>query len=247
MNTDLKLAIYGYGRMGRMVEEASLERGHSVVRIFDVDRPLENPQMIEGSDVIISFSLPDAVIPMLRTAAKAGVAVVEGTTGWYDRLEEARAIPGLKMVYSPNFSIGVFLFSRMVREASALLGNGEGYDPYIHEIHHSGKADSPSGTAQHLAEVVLGQVESKKEVTANVGPSGIEPRQLHVTSTRAGRFPGTHEVGFDSESDLIQLKHTAHNRRGFARGAVRAAEWIRGRDGIYTMRDFMNSREQRED
>lgn len=238
----MKIAIFGYGRMGKMVEETALQRGHQVSAVFDVDTPLQGAEQLEGSDAVISFTLADAVMPLLAAAAKAGVPVVEGTTGWYGCLEKARRIPGLTMVYSPNFSVGVFLFAEVVREAALRFGRQEGYDAYIHEFHHTGKADSPSGTARHLAETVIEADGSKKEILAEACHGKISGDQLHVTSTRAGRFPGTHEVGFDSEADLVRITHTAHGRNGFALGAVMAAEWISGREGIYTMEDFMKSR-----
>lgn len=238
----MNIAIYGYGRMGQMVEEVAVSRGHLITGVFDVDRPLEEPAQLKGSDAVISFSLSQAVLPVLETAAAAGAPVVEGTTGWYDDLGKARKIPGLNMVYSPNFSIGVFHFTEIVREAALLLGRSAGYDAYIHEFHHSDKKDSPSGTAKHLGEVVLDCVPGKKVLLTGACHGRIEPEQLHVTSTRTGRFPGSHEVGFDSEADLIQVKHTAHGRNGFALGAVMAAEWIAGREGIYTMKEFMGMR-----
>lgn len=238
----MNIAIYGYGRMGRMLEEVAVSRGHLITGVFDVDSPLEEPAQLKGSDAVISFSLPQAVLPLLENAAAAGVPVVEGTTGWYDDLGKARKISGLNMVYSPNFSIGVFHFTEIVREASLRLGRVGGYDIYIHEFHHSGKKDSPSGTAKHLGEVVLDSVPEKKVLLTEACHGRIGPEQLHVTSTRTGRFSGSHEVGFDSEVDLIQVKHTAHNRNGFALGAVMAAEWIAGREGIYTMGEFMRLR-----
>ncbi len=238
----MNIAIYGYGRMGQMVEETAKGRGHSITGVFDVDRPLAGQEQLHGADAVISFSLPNAVFLLLETAAAAGVPVVEGTTGWYEHLDRARRIPGLNMVYSPNFSIGVFHFTEIVRETALRLGGVGGYDPYIHELHHSGKEDSPSGTARHLAEAVFESMSGKKDLLDETCHSRIKPEQLHVTSTRSGRFPGTHEVGFDSEVDLIQLKHTAHSRGGFALGAVMAAEWISSRKGIYTMREFMGLR-----
>lgn len=238
----MKIAIYGYGRMGKLVEEVALNRGHLVSEIFDVDQPLRESGQLQGSDAVISFTLAQAVLPLLEKAAEAGVPVVEGTTGWYDQLREARKIPGLNMVYSPNFSRGVFIFTEVVREAALRLGKSGEYDAYIHEFHHTGKADSPSGTAAHLASVLLEALENKDSILADSSHGRIKPENLHVTSTRAGRFPGTHEVGFDSESDLIRITHTAHGRNGFALGAVMAAEWISGRTGIYTMEDFMNSK-----
>ena len=235
----MNFAIYGYGRMGRMVEEVAVSRGHLISSVFDVDKTLEEPAQLKSLDAVISFSLPQAVLPVLEIAAAAGVPVVEGTTGWYENLEKARKIPGLSMVYSPNFSMGVFHFTEIVREAALRLGGVDGYDIYINELHHSGKKDSTSGTAKHLGEVVLDSVSRKKDLLTEACHGRIKPEQLHVTSTRAGRFPGTHEVGFDSEVDQIQVKHTAHSRNGFALGAVMAAEWIAGRQGIYTMNEFM--------
>lgn len=238
----MRTAIFGYGRMGRMVEEEALSRGHEISSIFDIDKPLERPEQLRGSDVLISFTHADAVMPMLELAAQAGVPVVEGTTGWYGALDKARRIPKLNLVYSPNFSIGVYLFTRIVREAARLLGGPEEYDVYIHEKHHTGKADSPSGTARQLAEAVIEEDGDKQKILAESCHGKINPEQLHVTSTRAGRFPGTHEVGFDSDSDLIQVIHTAHGRHGFVQGAVSAAEWMVKRRGVYSMDDFMNSR-----
>jgi len=242
----MKIAIYGYGRMGKMVEEEALARGHEISSVFEPDHPiehhLEKPQQLHGSDAVISFTRAEAVMPLLELAARAGVPVVEGTTGWYGALEKARRIPDLNLVYSPNFSIGVYLFTRLVRETARLLGGVEGYDAYVHEKHHSGKADSPSGTARQLAEAILEVDGKKQEILAESCHGRIRPELLHVTSTRAGRFPGTHEVGFDSDSDLIQVTHTAHGRQGFVQGAVSAAEWITNRKGIYSMDEFMESR-----
>jgi len=235
----MNLAIYGYGRMGRIVEETALNRGHRIAAVFDIDSPLASPGQLEGSDAVISFSQPQAVFQVLENAAAARVPVVEGTTGWYDQLARALGIPGLTMVYSPNFSIGVYHFTELVREAAARLGGSGEYDVYIHEIHHSGKKDSPSGTARHLGEVVLQAGIRKTSLQTEACHGQIRPDQLHVTSTRAGKIPGIHEVGFDSEADQIELKHTLHGRSGLALGAVMAAEWISGKEGIFTMDDFM--------
>jgi len=177
----------------------------------------------------------------LRVAAKNTVPVVEGTTGWYDRFDEVRAIEGLTMIYSPNFSIGVYQFTQLVRRAARHLGPLECYDTYVHEWHHSGKADSPSGTAARLAEVLVEELPNKDSSMHESCHRQIEPSELHVTSTRVGRMPGTHEVGFDSEYDQIQLRHVALGRTGFAYGSLKAAEWIVDRQGIYTMDDWMNS------
>ena len=242
----MNFALVGYGRMGREIERVARERGHFAQATFDVDRPVERPDELAGADVLVDFSLAGAVLPILKVAAEAGVPVVEGTTGWYDQLDEARALPGLTMVYSPNFSVGVYQFMRLVETAGRLLGHLD-YDTYVHEWHHSGKADSPSGTARKLATLLLDVLPGKDEMLADSCNRRIDPRELHVTSTRVGRIPGTHQVGFDSDSDSITLTHQAHGREGFARGAVLAAEWIKGRSGVFTMDDFVSEWSRREE
>ena len=235
----MRIALVGYGRMGREVERVARERGHEVHAVFDVDTPVGGPEELAGAQVLIDFSLAGAVLPVLQAAASAGVPVVEGTTGWYDRLPDVRKIPGLTMVYSPNFSVGVYQFMRLVKTAGSLLGRLD-YDAYVHEWHHSGKADSPGGTARKLGTLLLEVLPGKTRMLGESCDRRIESEELHVTSTRVGRIPGTHQVGFDSESDSITLVHQAHGREGFAKGAVLAAEWVAGRSGIFTMDDFMN-------
>jgi 4-hydroxy-tetrahydrodipicolinate reductase len=231
--------------MGREVERVARERGHEIHAVFDVDAPVGSPEELAGARALIDFSLAGAVEPVLRAAAAAGIPVVEGTTGWYDQFETLRKIPGLTMVYSPNFSVGVYQFMRLVKTAGTLLGRLD-YDAYVHEWHHSGKADSPGGTAKKLGTLLLDVLPGKTRMLGESCDRRIEPEELHVTSTRVGRIPGTHQVGFDSESDSITLVHQAHGREGFARGAVLAAEWIAGKSGIFTMDDFMSglSREE---
>jgi 4-hydroxy-tetrahydrodipicolinate reductase len=145
------------------------------------------------------------------------------------------------MVYSSNFSLGVYQFMKLAQEAARLFGRFAFYDSYIHEWHHSGKIDSPSGTAKRLAELMLPELSEKAAILTETCCRRIRRDELHVTSTRSGQIPGKHEVGFDSEYDSIQLKHSARGREGFAFGAVRAAEWISGRQGVYTMDEFMAS------
>ncbi|MDZ7314930.1 MAG: 4-hydroxy-tetrahydrodipicolinate reductase [candidate division KSB1 bacterium] len=236
----MNIAILGYGRMGKEVERQAALRGHRITAVFDVNDHFSRDSDCRGAEVLISFVTADAVIDNARAAALLGLPLVEGTTGWYDRMEEVRAIPDLTMLYSPNFSIGVYLFTLIVGRTAQLLANTCAYDCFIHEIHHRGKADSPSGTAKKLAEVVLKNFPDKKKVLAETSRGVIDPEALHVTSSRAGRVPGTHMVCFDSDADEILLQHTAHGREGFALGAVRAAEWLVGRKGIFTMDDFMN-------
>ena len=237
----MKIAVLGYGRMGREVEIAAVKKGHEISALFDIDHPLNASSNLNGAEVVIDFTLAPAVIDNLKNAAALGVPVVEGTTGWNSQLEVLKTIDNLTVLHSPNFSIGVYQFTRLIAAAARLFGSLEEYDCYLHEWHHTGKADSPSGTAKKLAGLLLDHMPGKTEALYETSFGKISPHQLHVTSTRAGAIPGTHEVGFESVYDSIQLKHQAHGREGFAQGAVRAAEWIIGRRGVYTMDDFMRS------
>jgi len=237
----MNLALVGYGRMGKAIEKMAPSRGHAIVAVFDENAPIGPHSHLAGAEVLVDFSTASAVPDVLRTAASLEIPVVEGTTGWYGLLEEVSRIPGLAMVYSPNFSVGVFQFARLVQMAGSLLGAVGGYDAYVHEWHHAGKADSPSGTARRLAALLVESLPGKTSVL-ETSSQGVIPREtLHVTSTRVGRIPGIHEVGFDSEADRIVLRHEAHGRESFAWGALLAAEWIRSRQGIYSMDDFMAS------
>lgn len=235
----MKLGIVGYGRMGQEIETLAVSRNHEVRACFDVDDPLRPTTSLSEIDVLIDFSVPSAVLPTLETAAASGVPVVEGTTGWGDQLAQVLKIPGLTMVCSPNFSPGVYIFMQLARVAARHLGKIQGYDCFVHEWHHTGKLDSPSGTAKKLGEILLGELSTKEKTLYDTCDRKIEPGELQVTSTRVGRIPGTHMVGFDSAFDMIELKHQAHGREGFALGAVLAAEWIVAKNGIFTMDDFM--------
>ena len=237
----MKIALLGYGRMGKEIEAVAIDRGHEISAIFDIDKPFTNSVDMNSSQVVIDFTLAGSVINNLKTAAFFGIPVVEGTTNWMENMDKARDIDGLNMVASPNFSVGVYIFNKIASYAAQQLGGLKEYDCYVHEFHHTGKADSPSGTAKSLAHTLLQQLPNKDHLLFDTSHETINPKALHVTSTRAGRFPGTHEIGFDSPADLIQLKHQAHGRLGFAYGAVLAAEWIKGKKGIFNMDDFMQS------
>jgi 4-hydroxy-tetrahydrodipicolinate reductase len=215
----LRLALFGYGKMGQMIEEAASRASHNVVCVVDPQQAIARGRL-QDADVCLDFTEPGAVIDNLRTVAKAGRAMVIGTTGWYDRMDEARSIvesSGIGAVYGSNFSIGVNLMFKLVQQAAALFARFEGYDPFIEEAHHKFKKDAPSGTAITLKRIVDEQY----------------GRQTPVTSTRAGYIPGTHVVGFDSTADTLQVTHRARDRSGFADGAIVAAQWIRGRTGLY--------------
>lgn len=236
----MKIAILGYGRMGKQVEEQIKLHGYEVATIFDFDDDFSETSDLKGAEAIISFTLADSVLQNVRTAAKLGVPIVEGTTGWHDQIDQLANIENLTIIYSPNFSIGVYRFTQIVDHASKLLGLHAEYDCYLHELHHSGKADSPSGTAKKLADVALNNLPNKEKILVDTSHGVIDSKALHVTSTRVGRVVGDHTVGFDSAADEITLRHVAHSREGFAAGSVKAAAWIAGKSGIFTMDDFMS-------
>ncbi len=233
----MNIAILGYGKMGREVEAAALAAGHQIVVTFDIDRPVTIDELRRsGANVVIDFSQPNAVEGNVKLCAEAGLPIVIGTTGWDGALEKVREMideAGIGCVIGSNFSVGVNLFLQIVRDASSMI-NDAGYDAYIVEAHHRGKKDFPSGTALRISESVLSGLKSKTKVSSEL-PRGEAPSPdtLYISSIRAGAITGMHTVGFDSEEDSIELTHQAKNRRGFATGAVRAAEWIMGKKGLY--------------
>jgi 4-hydroxy-tetrahydrodipicolinate reductase len=233
----MKIALIGFGKMGREIDSVAREQGETIVRVFEIDDPVR-PEALSDTDVCFDFSMPQAVMTNVRAAVEARRDIVIGTTGWDGHLPEIRGIVKESgLLYSMNFSLGMNIFFRIVRRAAELMRNAEEYDPYIHEIHHRQKVDSPSGTALSLARILLERIERKESILTEAPDGRIAPDMLHVASTRAGLVMGTHTIGFDSEADLIELRHVAKNRRGFALGALTAARWLRGRKGIYTMDD----------
>jgi 4-hydroxy-tetrahydrodipicolinate reductase len=224
----MKIALLGYGKMGKLVEEVAREQGLEIGPKVDIDgnadgRGITRDSM-SGVDVAIEFSQPDAVLANIRAAAESGVHIVVGTTGWSGHLESVKKIvsgSGIGLVYGSNFSLGMNLFFEIAAHAARIVGTIPQYEAYLHEEHHSAKKDAPSGTALSLLDAIRPHI-------GNPNPS--------VSCVRAGRIPGTHVVGFDSEADSILLEHRARNRRGFAEGAVLAARWIAGRKGTYDFR-----------
>ena len=220
----MKIAIVGYGKMGRMIERIATERGHEVAARFDIDNNAGGAGLtaenLAGVDAAIEFSTPDTAVENIRRLVALRVPTAVGTTGWYGRLDEVKRLVesnNSALVWGANFSIGVNLFFRIVREAAALFAAYEQYDPFLIEHHHKFKKDAPSGTALVLAQ-------SLRESYGERTPAAV--------SLRAGHIPGTHEVGFDSEADTVTLTHTARSREGFAAGAVLAAELIADKQGI---------------
>jgi len=255
----MRVAIVGYGRMGHEIEAVLRARGHEIAAIVDpavsgdeiaatgrdpaIRADEVSRELLSGCDVAIEFSLADAVAAHVDEYARAGVACVLGTTGWLDRLPEVRRTveaSSAALVYGSNFSIGAHVFFRVAAGAGSLVKDLEEYDLLIHEMHHRGKQDSPSGTALTLAEAVLAEVPRKKRIETARLDRAPEPDELHVSSSRGGAIPGTHTLYLDSAADTIEVRHQARNRGGFAIGAVRAAEWIAGRTGIFTVDQFID-------
>ena len=240
----MRIALVGTGQMGSTVERLAGERGHDVVARFDVDRPLSeaNPDALSGADVAIEFSLPDAVPGNVRRYCEAGVPAVIGTTGWYDALDDVRemvASSDTALLYAPNFSLGIALVVRALRGVMPLLNRLPEYDVFVHEVHHVRKVDSPSGTALLLGRTLLDGLDRKQRIETETQHGRIDPEALHVTSSRAGTVFGEHSVGIDSAFDRIAISHEARGREGFAFGALRSAEWLIGKKGMFTLDDVL--------
>ena len=238
----MKIALLGYGKMGREIEAIATERGHSIThRITSQNRAGLTAKALEESDVAIEFSRPENAVANLLLCFEAGIPVVTGTTGWYDRMEKVQEACREKngaLVYATNFSVGVNIFFKLNQLLARVMKQYKQYEPSILEIHHTQKLDAPSGTAITLAEGIIAESDEKKEW---VNEKNTDPSILEVISQRIDQVPGTHEITYHSSIDDISIKHTAHNRKGFALGAVIAAEWVReDKKGVYTMPDVLN-------
>jgi 4-hydroxy-tetrahydrodipicolinate reductase len=227
----MKIAIVGYGKMGRMIDRLATERGIEVVLKLDEHNNSNfegiTPKNFHGVDVAIDFSTPSTVIDNIERIAPLSVNLVVGTTGWHERMDYVKTLVDLHkigLVWSPNYSVGVNAFFRIVSEASKLLSNEPEYEAWAWEIHHSAKKDAPSGTLLKLVE--------------QMRAAGFA-RNVDTASNRAGAIPGVHEIGFDSAADTITLRHTARSREGFALGAIKAAEWVAGKKGFYEFGDVL--------
>lgn len=221
----MKLALVGYGKMGRMLEQLAPEYDFTVELVLDVHNNANGAgitrENFAGIDAAIEFSTPEAAVSNAEKLAAIGVPVVIGTTGWLhemDRVKAAVEKGNSAAVWSPNYSVGVNVFLRLVAEAAKLLAGQPAYGAWAWEMHHETKKDAPSGTLLKLVEEMK---------------SAGYARNIDVSSNRAGRVPGTHEIGFDSAADTITLRHTARSREGFARGALQAAQWIAGKKGFF--------------
>lgn len=236
----MKIALIGYGKMGRAIEEVALQKGHEVILKIDVnnigDFTTEN---LRRADVAIEFTGPQSAPENIKRCIAAGIPVVSGSTGWLSAWNEIKEYCAEKkgaLVYASNYSIGVNLFFELNTYLSGLMAPYAEYEVKIEETHHTEKKDAPSGTAISLAEQVLQNIKRKKSWINH--PSSV-PGELEIISRRIDPAPGTHTIKYTSSIDDIEITHTAHNRKGFAGGAVLAAEFVRGKIGVYNMKDVL--------
>jgi 4-hydroxy-tetrahydrodipicolinate reductase len=234
----MKIALLGYGKMGREIESIALERGHEVILRIGQDNLTElSPEALKAADVAIEFSQPEAAPGNIRLCASMQIPIVVGTTGWYKDYEELSAEvkkQGGALLAATNFSIGVQLFFAMNAWLAKLMNPQKSYQARIEETHHVHKKDVPSGTAITMAECMLAAMPDKKAWSLTPGKD-----ELPIVAHRIDEVPGTHDVFYTSAVDEIRLTHTAFNRKGFALGAVVAAEWLQGKKGVFTMQDVI--------
>ena len=235
----MKIALLGYGRMGKEIEKIALSRGHEIVIRKDVDDEID----ITLADVAIDFSVPHSAFNNIKNCIDNNVPVISGTTGWLEKYEEAVALCEEKnsaFIYASNYSLGVNIFFELNKQLAKMMHSLEDYNISMEEIHHTKKLDAPSGTAITLAE---GIIENSTKENWELGDK-TSKENIPIIAKRIPEVPGTHTVWYDSEVDSIEIKHTANNRKGFALGAVVAAEWILGKKGVFTMNDVLNIRQK---
>jgi 4-hydroxy-tetrahydrodipicolinate reductase len=237
----MKIAIIGYGKMGKMVEATARERGHTIGSIIDLgDEHLMAPNNLDRHDVAIEFTSPSTAFNNISKCMDAGLPVVSGSTGWTDRIVELRdrcQAEHLAFVYASNFNLGVNILFSLNERLAAIMRNHKAYDVRMKEIHHVHKLDAPSGTAITLAEAILGNIGRKKQWVLQ--ESGKD-EDLWINALREGEVTGIHEVTYESTFDSLSIRHSAKDRRGFAMGALMAAEFIKDRKGFFTMKDVLN-------
>lgn len=243
----MKIALLGYGKMGKLIEKFALDRGHEVILTIDQDNVAElQSDLFKTADVAIEFSTPHAALSNIQACLDAGVPVVVGTTGWYDHIPQLQkqCEEGNKTIlYASNFSIGVNVFFYVNKVLARLMNQYPQYEVQVEEIHHTQKLDAPSGTAITIAEGILAGLERKNNwVNEVIGQNELiaKPNELLIESHRIEDVPGTHTVIYSSEVDEIEFKHTAHSRAGFALGAIVAAEWLKDKTGFYSIADMFD-------
>lgn len=230
----MKIALFGYGKMGKMIASLAEKRGHQIVAKIDVGESNIN---FSDMDVAIDFSTPDAAFHNISSCLKNNVPIISGTTGWLNDYEKAVALCNVEkgaFIYASNFSLGVNVFFELNQYLAKIMKNLKQYEIAMEEIHHTQKLDAPSGTAISLAE---GIIENSDEIAWKM--EGSTAPGIPIRSKREGQIPGTHTIDYTSKVDTIEIKHTAHNREGFALGAIIAAEWLIGKRGVFHMNDVL--------
>lgn len=240
----MKIALLGYGKMGKAIEAIALERDHEIgVIIDDEDDWMEKLDDLRDCDVAIDFSLPSTVVSNIMRCFDLNIPIVVGTTGWYDQLDSVVhdcQQRGQALFVASNFSIGMNIMFDLNRRLAKLMNGYEDYQVEIEETHHIHKLDAPSGTAITLANDIINELDRKDSWQLSTTP-GIDGHAIPITSIREGEVPGIHEVVYDNEIDTITLSHSAKSRKGLALGAVLAAEYLFGKKGYYTMRDLLSN------
>ena len=244
----MKIALIGYGKMGKLLERFAQERGHEICITIDADNASDiRSERFKEADVAIEFSVPHAALEHIYDAFEADVPIVVGTTGWYDELaavEQKCRAGNNTLLYASNFSVGVNVFFYVNKVLARLMNSYPQYDVQVEEIHHTQKLDAPSGTAITIAEGILDGLERKNtwvnEVIGQQDDVIVKPNELLIESHRIEEVPGTHTVIYSSEVDELEFKHTAHSRAGFALGAILAAEWLHGKKGFYSIKDMFD-------
>lgn len=237
----MKLALIGYGKMGKAIEEIAIKRGHLVS--LKIDQPNLDEftkENMAGIDAAIEFTSPHSAFENVKKCIDFGIPVVCGSTGWTERLEEMKKyceVNNGAFIYSSNYSIGVNIFFEVNKKLASLMASHDDYEVILEETHHTQKKDAPSGTAISLAEQVLEHVKRKKKWVNEISDN---PSDLEIISQRVDPAPGTHSVKYSSVIDNIEIIHTAHNRTGFATGAVVAAEFLKDKKGFFTMKEVLH-------
>ena len=246
----MKIALLGYGKMGKIIEKIATDRKHEIVLKINSENSKElTVENLQKADVVIEFTAPSLALANISKCFEAGVPVVVGTTGWHNSIEAIKQqceAGNNALLYATNFSVGVNIFFYVNKVLARLMNNYPYYEVQVEEIHHTQKADSPSGTAITIAEGIIENMDAKNNwsnvlvADENSNDDQMKSGELLIESYRMDSVPGTHTVIYDSEVDSIEFKHTAHNRNGFALGAVLAAEWLKDKKGFYSVNDMFN-------
>jgi 4-hydroxy-tetrahydrodipicolinate reductase len=245
----MKIAIVGYGQMGKMIEEAALSKGIKVVSTIDpINKEAKfkelNFESVKDADVCIDFTHPSVIMGNIKKYCELKKNVVIGTTGWYDNMNEVKSMvkkAKIGFIWSGNFSIGVNMYFRIIEEAAKIVNRIDDYDIMGVEYHHNKKADSPSGTMKMVGDLLLKNIDRKKTAVYQMLDRQIKPDEIHLASVRGGAIPGIHEIAFDSNADTITITHSARTREGFAKGAIMAAIFVNKKSGFFGINELMKN------